>query len=149
MENILIEDVCPNLCPFTYKIVDYHLLVSNFLCILLVQSSSHMRIISLFPFFKISIAFVNSMFLHHILMSSRQMVRRSLKYSHAPQNNIVLLSLRPTFSNLIMSKKCSTWMDGSLFVQMVVISMVRMISSSSECSEDIKKYLGQGLSFRG
>jgi len=44
----------------------------------------------------------------------------------APQNNKVSFNFRPTFSSSWMSKKCSTWMEGSLSMCMVAIFMVEM-----------------------
>jgi len=55
------------------------------------------------------------------------MVCGLLKKCLARQNKRVLFSFRPTFSSSWISKNYSTWMDGSLFVCMVVISVVEMV----------------------
>ena len=65
--------------------------------------------------------------LHKVLMSSRYIVCGSLKKCLAPQKSRVSLSFRLTFSSSWMSKKCFIWMDGSLSIWMVVISMVGII----------------------
>lgn len=66
-----------------------------------------------------------------------------MKKRLAPQKSIVLWSLRPTFSSLLMSKKCSTWVEGSLLVWMVVISMVGMVSAKVEFEMTIREGRGR------
>lgn len=60
MKVTLIEDVKPNLYPFTHHIIDYCILFTDLFCILLVQSSSYIGVIGLLLTLMISVAFMNA-----------------------------------------------------------------------------------------
>ena len=74
-------------------------------------------------------------------MSYRYIVYSLLKKCLAPQISNVSLSYRPIFVSSCMLKKCSTWMEGSLSVCMVVISRVGIISAVGELEVAISKSL--------